>query len=83
MADETSMLPWEVPDSGGPGLNSKQFLGARCPSHSSMFDMKSVQLSAVVKATSSVLKGDKSLLIPDALQAGFYLPLQDCHFRTV
>jgi hypothetical protein len=38
---------------------------------------------AVVKATSSVLKGDKSLLIPDALQAGFYLPLQDCHFRTV
>lgn len=49
MADETSMLPWEVPDSGGPGLNSKQFLGARCPSHSSMFDMKSVQLSAVGK----------------------------------
>lgn len=47
MADETSMLPWEVPDSGGPGLNSEQLLGARNPSCSSMFDKTSVQLSAV------------------------------------
>lgn len=49
MADETSMLPWEVPDSGGPGLDSEQLLGACYLSHSSMFDIKSVQLRAVGK----------------------------------
>lgn len=44
-----SMLPWEVADSGGPGLNSEQLPGSCNPSCSSMFDKKSVQLSAVGK----------------------------------